>query len=454
MSYTAIITRITTRPHPNADRLKLGTCHGNQVVVGLDTQDGALGLFFPTDGQLSHEYCLHNGLYSASARTRLGLPEGPTGFFDHNRRVRAQRFRQVASDGLWMPLESLLWTGADPSVLKESNTLSEFGGYGICQKYYTPATRQALAGNTRQRREVKTFPKHVDTIQFRFVADQIPEDSVVWLTEKLHGTSGRYGLIWDEVPLTGWRRLLAYIAGNEPVWRGWRYLNGSKNVVLERAAQQRLTWKQRYRYWALWSLGREKEWVSPAPIGRNSWYGSDEFRYNLTRDIELHKGEVLYFEIVGWANEQTPIMPTHDVTTTGLKDIRAEYGDTIEYAYGCPQGTCRMYVYKILHVDQDGHTRELTWHEVAKRCRELGLAHVPVVGGPFIHTDADYTRVVVERFTEGASLLNLQQIREGVVMRAEGPLGITYAKNKSFAFKVLEGIVKETDAYVDPEDVA
>ena len=57
MSYTAIITRIKTRPHSNADRLQLGTCLGNQVVVGLDTKDGELGIYFSTDGQLSERMC-------------------------------------------------------------------------------------------------------------------------------------------------------------------------------------------------------------------------------------------------------------------------------------------------------------------------------------------------------------------------------------------------------------
>jgi hypothetical protein len=46
MTYSAIVARINTRPFPNADRLLLGTCLGNQVVVGLDTQDDELGVFF------------------------------------------------------------------------------------------------------------------------------------------------------------------------------------------------------------------------------------------------------------------------------------------------------------------------------------------------------------------------------------------------------------------------
>lgn len=439
MSYAAVVCKISVRPHPNADRLQLGTCLGNQVVVGLDAKDEELGAFFPTDGQLSHEYCVENHLYTASARKRLGLPERPAGFFGHNRRVRAQKFRQERSDGLWMPLESLLWTGVGTETLKEGDIFTEWGGYGICQKYYTPATLRAMGGQKFKRRDAKCFPKHDDTKQFRFVADQIPEDAVIYLSEKLHGTSGRYGHIYDELPLPRWKDLLnrglsyAHLP-TLPARSGWRYLNGSKNVIIEKSDQ------------------------------RNNWYGTDEFRYNLTKDIRLHKGEVLYFEIVGWANEATSIMPPHDVTKTGLKEIRAQYGDQIHYTYGCPQGICRLYVYKIVIVNEDGVAWELSWPDVVRRCGELGLVHVPRLQGPltpamFAELDGtatwrDRLREEVEMLTEGASVLSPTQIREGVVIRVESRQGITHIKNKQWVFGVLEGYLSEDEGFVDPEEAA
>lgn len=66
MSYQAIIARVSTRPHPNADKIQLGTVCGSQVVVSLDTQDGELGVYFPVDGVLSHEYCVANHLYTST----------------------------------------------------------------------------------------------------------------------------------------------------------------------------------------------------------------------------------------------------------------------------------------------------------------------------------------------------------------------------------------------------
>jgi hypothetical protein len=464
MSYCAIVTRLVTRPHPNADRLQLATCHGNQVVVGLDTSNGALGLFFPTDGQLSHEYCLANNLYTLSARVKLGLPPNAParchtcqgtgelqdavgvkpcpqcagtgalvsyGFIDARRRVRAQRFRGERSDGLWLPLDSLQWAG-DWGALAEGNTLTEFAGQAICEKYYTPATLKAL-GNaaTRQVRDLKTFPKHLDTKQFRFFVGDIPEGAVLYLTEKLHGTSGRTGLVWDDdIPRTGLAGLVNRLTRR---WLGreylaptaaYRLLNGSRNVVLERTTGQ-------------------------------GFYGTNDFRFQAMEGVSLHKGEVLYFELVGWVNATTPIMPPHDVTTTGLKDIRAQYGNTIAYTYGCPPGVCRPYVYRITQNNPDGICTELSWPQVKARCQQLGLSHVPELTAPLVYSGhAEYLQKLVESVTSGPSTLNAQQIREGVVLRVECTLGTGFLKNKAFEFGVLEGFWKEQDEGVDLEEAS
>lgn len=51
--YQAIVSSLkNVREHPNADRLKLADIRGVQVVVGLNAQEGDLGIFFPEDGRL------------------------------------------------------------------------------------------------------------------------------------------------------------------------------------------------------------------------------------------------------------------------------------------------------------------------------------------------------------------------------------------------------------------
>ena len=439
MSYAAIVSRISVRPHPNADRLQLGLVHGNQVVVGLDTKDGDLGVFFPTDGKLSHEMCANNDLYSKSAMDRLGMkyPDNHKfGFFDQRGKVRAQRFRGEKSDGFWCPVSHLAWAG-DVS-LKEGDTFTELNGHEVCRKYYTPATLRAMArGQKVPRRDAKCFPKHDDTTQFRFVADNIPDDAVIYITEKLHGTSGRFGHVMDDKTLSLMKRLANKVVPIFPE-QDWTYLNGSRNVILEKTTGE-------------------------------GYYGTNDFRYDVVKDLQLHKGEVLYFEIVGFVNGATPIMQAQDVESTGLKDIKERYGPKMAYTYGCPEGEHRLYVYKITQVNEDGVLFELPWPQVRRRCRELGLQTVPqLIDGPltldvcqaaaqmegYNVTQYEALRILVDSLMDGPSTLDERHIREGVVVRVESSYGTQYLKAKSNTFGILEGYLKEKDDFVDLEEAA
>lgn len=45
MSYKVYVSKIKNlRKHPNADRLQIGEVLGNLIIVGLETQDGEIGL--------------------------------------------------------------------------------------------------------------------------------------------------------------------------------------------------------------------------------------------------------------------------------------------------------------------------------------------------------------------------------------------------------------------------
>ena len=61
--YNAYITRIKNmHRHPNADRLQIGECFGNAVIVSMEYEDNQLGIYFPSDGQLSVEFAEVNNL--------------------------------------------------------------------------------------------------------------------------------------------------------------------------------------------------------------------------------------------------------------------------------------------------------------------------------------------------------------------------------------------------------
>ena len=63
MSYNAYVCKIKNlRKHPNADRLMLGECFGNTVCVDTSYEVDELGIYFPTDGQVSPEFAEINNL--------------------------------------------------------------------------------------------------------------------------------------------------------------------------------------------------------------------------------------------------------------------------------------------------------------------------------------------------------------------------------------------------------
>jgi hypothetical protein len=213
-----------------------------------------------------------------------------------------------------------------------------------------------------------------------------------------------------------------------PARREYRYLNGSRNVILEK------------------STG-------------GGFYGSDEFRYRAVESVELHKGEILYFEIVGSLADGRPIMEAQPIKEE-LKHLIKQYGSTMTYNYGQPAGTQGVYVYKIVHMNEDGYGVELSWPQMVQRCGELGLKHAPLLAGPFTLkadrplTGYDELKALIDDLTEGPSTLDPTHIREGVVLRVESPEGTQHIKNKSWTFGVLEGYIKDLDTYVDAEEAA
>jgi len=446
--YHAVVCRIKTHPHPNADRIQLGTCLGNQVVVGLDTQDGELGVFFRTDGQLSAEFAAANDLIRRKDPV-TGARAG--GFFEANRRVRAQKFRGEISDGFWCPLSYLAFTGVRLETLEEGVTFDALSGVPICNKYETPATRahRGQGKRVQHRRETPMFRMHVDTNQFREVADRLPPGSVVTLTEKLHGTSHRFGYVEDVYKHNWWERLFRRLwnvlpgVSSIPVAESirWVYLSGTRRVILQGTKA-----------------------VVPGA-------SDDNFRLTAIRGLQgnLHPGEVIYLEIVGYTSTGALISMPQSIGKLQDKKRRSQlqdrYGPKMRYTYGCVERECRPYVYRIVQAAFDGYQVELSWPQIKRRCAELGIEHVPELCGPrtvvsgHIRFEASVTlkqlREQLDMLVDCPSTLCNRHIREGVAIRVDYPDGTTkWYKQKSWLFGVLEGYLKEDETYVDREEVS
>lgn len=438
MSYKAIVTRITNiEPHPNADRLCITKIAGYNVIVGLDTKEGDRVILFPPDGQLSEVYAENNDLVGY---TDPETGERKGGFFEKNRRVKATRLRSMKSEAYIASLDSLAFTGTDLDSLKDGFEFDEINGFKICEKYYTPATRKMMASGKKIRKSNEHFRKHVDTNQYRVRKGDIQKGALIFLSQKLHGTSARAGFVLDEkkMPLgvfkKVWNATLGHVFGysKAKVVTEFDHLIGTRNVILDTPDCEKGFYKN---------------------VG-----ASEQFRFTAFESFKdlLHKGEIVYSELVGFVDEHTPIMPFVETSKANNKELKKKYGKVMRYLYNCVPGQCDQYVYRITQTSNDGHATELSYYQMVRRVQELGLKTPPLMREPLVFNgNFDELDEIVESLTEGPDIIDDSHIREGVVVRAENPDGtVVFLKNKSFDFLMLEGVIKTDDNYVDLEEIS
>ena len=172
--YCAYVTSIKNlRKHPNADRLQLGECFGNTVCVSMEYTDEQIGIYFPTDGQLSVEFAEANNLL----RKKDDAGNNIGGYMDPDKRnVTSIKLRGEKSDGLFLPLTCLESFG-DISTLRVGDTISNFNGHEICIKYIPRRNSKSgntVVGNRTRKKKMPISPlfvEHADTEQLAYNLD-------------------------------------------------------------------------------------------------------------------------------------------------------------------------------------------------------------------------------------------------------------------------------------------
>ena len=155
-NYAATIVRLREGVGlPGLDNLVGLQWAGYQALVSKDgLRAGELGLMFPPEVQLSHEFASANNLYRHS---NLNLDPGRTGYLEDNRRVRAIKLRGHRSDALFMPIESLQYVLQDPAnvyELVEGDEFDRFQGTEICCKYVVHPTH-GLGGHAGRQPKIR-----------------------------------------------------------------------------------------------------------------------------------------------------------------------------------------------------------------------------------------------------------------------------------------------------------
>lgn len=417
--YCGYVTRLkNVRKHPNADRLVLADVFDSTVVVGQNSKDGDIVIYFPTDGQLSKEYCEYNNLVRKKDENGNNIG----GFLDPDKRnIKAIKLRGERSDGLVMPLESLDYISKHlKDTLVVGDQITVLDGQEICKKYI-PRTKVRTTGNAptkRQKRKANEFPlfeEHRDTEQLDYNVDNFKAGELITLTLKMHGTSGRTAFL----PSAGKNKIEHFIFKLFP---RYRYVTGTRRVVLQQ-------------------------------FETDGYYGDNAFRAKYHRLLEgkLKKGETIYYEIVGWINDTTPIMAQGNNKKVNDKEFTKTYGETTTFSYGCKQGENQIYVYRMTMTTPDGEVVEYPWSLVKRRCEEMGINHVMELDR-FIYTTKEDLYERVNKWLDIPDPIGKTHVAEGVVARLEDKPIFTAFKKKGFYFKVLEGLIKDEAIAPDLEE--
>lgn len=483
-AYVTILTNV--RKHPNADRLLLADVFGNTVCVSTDYTENQLGVYFPTDGQLSVEFAEKNNL----VRKKDDAGNNIGGYMDPDKRnVTAIRLRGEKSDGLFLPISCLdyCWPHGDAALELFAGDVIDglVNGHEICCKYIPRSNHRVghvTEGNRTRKRKVPTAPlfkEHADTEQLAYNLGAFKAGDEVEITLKMHGTSQRTGFLpvlvgYEDSPWcklrNAWNTFVydtfhSMFKMQEPVVEhdgdpiyDYGYVSGTRRTVLEDYA--------------------------------GGYYGSNEFREQHSKVFEgkLWKGETVYYEVVGFTTTGAPIMSSASNSKLNDKEFVKQYGKETVFSYGCsPSGTKRMvgedaeghfmidmavpqsdvYVYRMTMTNPDGEVVEYTPDFMRYRCEQMAVKTVPVftrfiipeftqlpddIGSLQAIDAGEYVRKIAEDFYDGPDPVGKTHVREGVVARIINRPKFAAYKHKNFSFKVLEGIAKVEATEPDIEE--
>lgn len=413
MSYNVYVTKLkNVRPHPNADRLQLADCFGNTVCISLDHSEGELGVYLPTDGQISEEFGKVNDLF----RRKDENGNNVGGFIDPvKRNVQCIRLRKEKSDGLFLPLTCLESFG-DISALKEGDIVTVFNGHEIARKYIPKTNhRNHVSGahNKTKKKKVSVkvvFPQHIDSPQLKYNLNSFKSGDLITITEKLEGTSHRSALL--PVKRTNFFKRLFGI----PEKIVYKDYCGSRRTVIDQ------------------------------DNSKSGYYGDNNFRLDIHKRLLPHLTPNLeiFGEIVGWPGEgKSPLMGEVSTKCLNDKNFTKTYGEKMIFHYGCKNGEYDFYIYRICELDEDGEVKiEYSTDQIISWCELHGFKYVPVLYRGFLK-EAEDILYLGEKYCDGESTL-AHHWREGCVIRRDNNARkFDVYKNKNFNYKVMKGMFVE-----------
>lgn len=424
-NYAYVTTLKNLRKHPNADRLQLGECFGNTVCVDLSYAEGETGVYISEGAQLSEEFCKENNL----CRKKDAAGNNIGGYLDPNKRnVKTIALRGEKSDGLFLPLSALVYTGINLDEINIGDCVDTLNGHVIATKYI-PRRQHREGTYTPKKKKFSVpiaplFEEHVDTQQLAYNLDRFAPGDLIEITLKLHGTSGRTAHL---PTLKGFKKsFLDHIFKREgkPIY-DWGYVSGTRRTVLD-----------------------------PRKEG-DGYYNDNTFRIDCEKEFadKLFKNVTVYYEIVGYTNDGTPIMGEAKVP----KDYQKRYGNKMVFSYGCAPAEHDIYVYRMTMTNEDKDVIEIPPDVMRFYCERMNIKTPPLFLRAFIpdqetldqlgfKTAGNWVYQMAERYASGPDPIDGTHVREGVVVRKVNSPKFEAYKLKNYLFKLISGIIVEKTA--------
>lgn len=343
VNYAALVIEVPEpKKLPNSDRLYGIGVAGIEVVVDSSWlgRVGEKAVLFPAEAQLSHPLAAYANLYRHS---ELNDDPEQAGYLEDNRRIRPKKFRGNMSKGLILPLEKVAAvTGAFEDDFEVGQSFDTVNGIEVSRKYVLPTKgaamtkEQAKLAKAFKRVDEKVFPMHIDTEQYERNEGHVADDDIVIVTQKLHGTSVRFGNVPVKIEHTFWERLAKKL-GIRVRETEYDLIAGSRKVIKD----PKSTTQNHFYTTDVWTGAAEK-------------YGRG-----------LPKGFMVFGELVGYT-------PDGGAIQKGFTYEETLNVDALEDA-----GSSSLYVYRVAIVNEDGVLRDLSWDQVKKFAYAYGLKHTP-----------------------------------------------------------------------------
>jgi RNA ligase (TIGR02306 family) len=195
-------------PHPNADKLELAQVKGWQCVVQKGSfVPGSAAIYFPVDAVLSEE--TEKVIFGSDSKVKL-----------HHHRVKTIKLRGAISQGLLAPLSKFNLTDEIGTDLTQK--------LGVTKYEPEVPLFQASKGSRKVVNSNTNFHRYTSIENIKNYHKLFSPEDVVVITEKIHGTSARFGWV-KKAPKNSLHKAAIALG----LMSEWEFLVGSHNIERE-----------------------------------------------------------------------------------------------------------------------------------------------------------------------------------------------------------------------------